>query len=57
MNAPRYFFAGHRQGWNLEGLTRVDLPPNAGGYRYTEFRRAVDGKVQAVVLTSLLAMP
>ena len=32
---------------------RVDLPPNSGGYRYTEFRDKT-GKVTAVVMTALL---
>jgi hypothetical protein len=37
----------------ITGCERVDLPPNAGGHCYTEFRKP-DGTVHAVVLTALL---
>lgn len=53
MRKSRYLFAGKRPGWDLSGLERIDCPPNAGGHRYSEFRRQ-DGSVQAVVLTALL---
>lgn len=48
-----YLLAGKRPGWDFTGCERVDLPPNAGGHCYTEFRKP-DGTVHAVVLTALL---
>lgn len=53
----RYVLAGNRPGFDFTGLERVDMPPNAGGFCYTEFRRP-DGTVRAVVRTDLLvSMP
>jgi hypothetical protein len=52
-----YFLAYIRHGFDFTGLERVDMPPNAGGFCYTEFRRP-DGTVRAVVSTDLLvSMP
>lgn len=52
-----YILAGNRPGHTAPSdpkLTRIDLPPNKGGHRYTEYRRA-NGEVEAVYATWMLA--